>query len=236
MVMHYAGSEVRIKSIARENNKFVRVNSCNEVKIAHAVERVAKYIRTAIVADYELYPYVNQYFKRTVLIRHAIEPSIFKPSFPSIRKKKLVIIHAPTNDWVKGTDVILDAIAKLKSKYDFEVKLVNNMQHKDAITIYKTADIVIDQILIGAHGVFALEAMALGKPVVCYIREDLRSSHPEELPIVSANPDDIYEQLKVLVENPELRRELGLRGREYVVKHHDSIKIAQQLIELYESL
>lgn len=39
-------------------------------------------------------------------------------------------------------------------------------------------------------------------------------------------------QVKLLLENPELRRELGERGRKYVEKYHDHRKIADDVIRL----
>ena len=36
----------------------------------------------------------------------------------------------------------------------------------------------------------------------------------------------------MLLENPELRQELGEKGRKYVEKYHDSLKIADDFIKL----
>lgn len=236
MVMHYWGSEIRRKSIAERNNKFVRVKDPNEEGILAKIKRVAKYIDTAIVADYELHEYVCEHFEKVVIIRQAIELQEYNPAIPSMYKNKPVIVHAPTHMGFKGTEYIIAAIDRLKREHDLEFCSVQEMTHQQAKGIYQDADIIVDQILGGAHGAFAVEAMALGKPVLCYIREDLIDTYPKELPIVSANPDTIYPQLKILIENPSLRHELGLKGREYVEKYHDSRQIARQLIELYETL
>jgi len=40
----------------------------------------------------------------------------------------------------------------------------------------------------------------------------------------------------LLIENPDLRKELGEKGRKYAEEFHDSKKIAKQLIELYKSI
>jgi len=106
--------------------------------------------------------------------------------------------------------------------------LVENTPNSKALQIYGEADIIIDQLRTGSHGIFAIEAMAMGKPVLCYIRDDLFSKYPPGLPILNTNPDNIYDNLKLLIENPELRVELGKKGREYVERVHDSKKIARQ--------
>nr|WP_242637877.1 MULTISPECIES: glycosyltransferase [Bacillaceae] len=79
--------------------------------------------------------------------------------------------------------------------------------------------------------------MALGKPVVTYIRPDLaESSFPSDLPIVNANPDNLFEQVKKLLTNPELRRQYGIKGRRYAEKYHSHDRVADQLIKIYSNL
>lgn len=236
MVMHYWGSDVRQLSIARRKNKYVRVKLDNEKHIINRIKHIAKYIKTAIVEDYELIEYIHDYFNRVAVIRQAVDLEKFIPIFPSKDCIKPIIVHAPTDSNLKGTEYVIAAIDKLKGEYPLEFILIQGISHEQATSIYKKADIIIDQLLIGSYGIFATEAMALGKPVICYIRDDLKSTYPEDLPIVSANPDNIYEELKILVGNPELRENLGFRGRNYVEKYHDSLLIARQLLDLYISL
>ena len=42
----------------------------------------------------------------------------------------------------------------------------------------RESDVVIDQILMGTYARLAIESMALGKPVICYLREDLFEFNP----------------------------------------------------------
>jgi len=110
---------------------------------------------------------------------------------------------------------------------------MTNQEVKGAL---KQADIVVDQLLLGVHGIFSVEAMALGKPVLCYIRDDLVEKYPSDLPIVNANPDTIEVELEKLLVNPQLRTEIGKRSREFTERYHDSRVVARKLIKLYESL
>ena len=89
--------------------------------------------------------------------------------------------------------------------------------------------------LLESHGIFAIECMALGKPVLCRIDEKF-TKYYQDLPILRTDPDNLYDNLKLLIENPELRRELGEKGRKYVEEVHDSKKVAKQLLGLYKSL
>jgi len=237
MVMHYLGSEIRISAITKKKNKYWRllVDPKEDAKKQKRMEHVARYIKLAIIGNYELYDYLKPFFRRIEVIPQAIDIKKFYPVFPSPLNKKPLIVHAPTKQNQKGTPYILKAIKKLEKHYHFQFKLISNIKHNQAQKIYRNADIIIDQILYGDHGVFAVETMALGKPVICYIREDLIKYRPG-LPIVSANPDNIYEKLKLLLDNPSLRRELGEKGRKYVEKYHDSKKIALKIIDIFENI
>ena len=54
-----------------------------------------------------------------------------------------------------------------------ELDIVEGVPHDEARERYARADIVVDQLNAGWHGVFALEAMALGKPVVAHLKPDV---------------------------------------------------------------
>src|SRR5262249_21940462 len=105
---------------------------------------------------------------------------------------------------------------------------------------YARADIVVDQLNAGWHGVFALEAMALGKPVLAKLDPDTvkksAAGYGIEVPIVPATKDDLEDALRPLVEEPARRRELGAASRAYVEQVHDIDRIADRLLEIYAAL
>jgi len=82
--------------------------------------------------------------------------------------------------------------------------------------------------------------MALAKPVLCYINNEWLNHHScayaKEIPLLNTTPDNIYDNLKLLIENPDLRKDIGQKSRKYVEEVHDSKKITKQLLKLYESL
>jgi len=144
--------------------------------------------------------------------------------------KRLRIVHAPTNRRFKGTGRILEALERVKE--DFELVLVEGKTPEEALEIYHTADILIDQISGGSYGVLSIEAMALGKPVIAYISEQTRRRHPL-LPIVSADFDSLGDAVSDLISDEQKRIHLGRRGREYVERYHDHVRVAALLAELY---
>lgn len=143
-----------------------------------------------------------------------------------------MVVHAPSNDAFKGTSYVIEAIEQLKSEgYDFEFHLfrgVSNARVRETLT---TADIAVDQ-LFGLHpGVFAIEAMAAGCAVLVSSYPEF-AGFPPELPVIHTDPDSIHQNLKMLLDDHQLRRELGEKGRKYVAKYHDHRDIADQLVRL----
>lgn len=160
-------------------------------------------------------------------------------NYPYVKKKKqnskkITIVHAPSNRAIKGTSDIIRAVKQLKGEgYNIELKLVENTPHKQAVEIYKCADIAIDQLNIGWYGRFAIECMCLGKPVCAYIREDLESYMPFN-PLINISKENIVERLKNVIEDEKYRQEVGEISRKYVEQEHDSNKIALKLLSIYD--
>jgi hypothetical protein len=92
--------------------------------------------------------------------------------------------------------------------------------------------------MIGATGVLTLEAWALGKPCVVYLREDLFKDFYKcsDLPVANANPDTIKDQLRKLIKDYEWRQDLSKRGRKTVERFHDSDKVVKKFIRTYEGM
>jgi len=163
------------------------------------------------------------------------------PHFNQLENRKLRIGHAPSNRKVKGTDIILEALEKLKKRgYEFELVLVEGVSNAEARKTYETVDILIDQIFAGWYGGLAVEAMALGKPVLVYIRQDDLKYVPAEmaadLPFFQIDPKNLEEQLRTVLDLP--RQELlkiARRSRAYVERWHDPLRIASALKSDYET-
>lgn len=153
-----------------------------------------------------------------------------------------VVLFAGTNPAAKGWRFISAALERLRREtVPFELVKVEDLPWEEARSIYERADILVDQLLAGWYGGLAVELMALGKPAICYIREnDLRFIPPtmrDDLPIINATPTTIYTVLKewLTVRKHELP-EVGQLSRAYVEKWHDPVKIAARLKSEYEAI
>ena len=234
VVMQYWGSDVRMYSRAVKLNRYVKVKNMDEEQIKRHLEFISYYVSDCLV-DYELAEYVKDFHTNIHYIKPAIDLSEYKLVEPTKNHKPL-IVHAPTSPEFKGTPYILSAIEELKQSYDFDFKLVQGVSHEEAVKIYAKADLIIDQILTGSYGLFCIEAMAMGKPVICYISDFMKEKYPKDLPVISANPDNIKETIKNFLTNRDSAEDLRNKGRSYVEKYHDMNLICSELYNIYKNL
>lgn len=134
------------------------------------------------------------------------------------------IAHAPTRRKVKSTDAFLAACDRLiREGYPIEVDLIERVSWETCLRRKATADIYFDQVMLG-YGSNALEAWAMGIPVIAGAADDTKDAMVGvcgELPFYEATPSTIYEALRDMVCDADLRREYADRGHAYVRARHD---------------
>ena len=210
-VFHFLGSDIRGKTPA---------------ELAYGKRADAQ-----IVGSYDAIRWVPE----ALVVPPGLDLRAFTPRPPSDAARPLVV-HAPSNRAKKGTQGVIEACAQLPVDLD----LVEGVPHDEARERYARADIVVDQLAAGWHGVFALEAMALGKPVLSYLKPDVVERSAEafgiRVPIVQATAATLVEALRPLIESPSLRREIGAASRAYVEQVHDIDRVADRLLDIYAGL
>jgi len=141
-------------------------------------------------------------------------------------RKRPLLVHAPSARGVKGTEFVEEALERLKQEgIEFDFKLIENMPNQELIKLLVEADIVIDELNSDTIGVLSTEAMATGNAVLTgYMAELVKV--PQPCPVMNTNRLNVYDHIKELILNVELRTELAQSGRQYVEKHHDINKIA----------
>lgn len=236
LLMQHWGSDVRIFSKATELNPYALVKNKNENQIKTSLTRLSENIQNCVVFDMELYQYVKDFYEKVHIIPSMINLEHYQPKKKSRPNKKALIVHAPTSPAIKGTHYILKAIESLKDDYDFDFRLVKGLSHEEAMQIYQDADLIIDQLHIGSYGLFAVEAMAMGKPVICWISDFMKDHYPSNLPIIIANPDTIKDTIEYTLKNIDMLPGIGEKSRLYVETNHDMIKNSQKMLSLYQSL
>jgi glycosyltransferase involved in cell wall biosynthesis len=170
---------------------------------------------------------------------HVVPPGLdlsqYAPVPPEDRARP-VVLHAPSSRKRKGTEHVVAACEDL----DVELDIVEGLTHDQARRHYERADLVVDQLNAGWYGIFALEAMALGKPVLGYLRpeavQETERALSVQLPIVSVTKDTLRNRIAELATAADERRRLGAASRVYVETVHDADRGADRLLAIYESL
>lgn len=145
---------------------------------------------------------------------------------------------------IKCTHIYRPLIDRLQREgLNVELLFLYDVPNKNVRYYQVQADIVVDMLTYGWFGANVREAMMLGKPAVCFLRpewlESMRREMPDyvdELPVVSATPETVYDVLRNLIENPEKRKEIGLRSREFAVKWHSAVAAAKRFDRIYSEL
>jgi glycosyltransferase involved in cell wall biosynthesis len=210
-VMHYLGSDIRGKT---------------PEQLASGRKADAQ-----VVGSYDAIRWVPE----AEVIPPGVDLAAIRPEPPSDRPRPL-IVHAPSSRRRKGTEHVIAAVDGL----DADLELVEGLRHDEAFERYRAADVVVDQLNAGWYGLFAIEAMALGKPVVTFLHEEAarrtEAAFGTPVPIVNASAGTLREALRPLVADAGRRRELGAASRAYVERVHDVERVADRLLDLYARL
>lgn len=140
----------------------------------------------------------------------------------------VVIAHASNHRGFKGTEFVIQAVDQLRSDgLKVKLLLLERIPNSEVRRILREeADILVEQIIVTGHGMNGLEGMASGLPTISNLEDEnylmpiRRWSYFAECPLVSATPENLVDVLGKLVTQPELRKQLGRAGREYVEKYH----------------
>ena len=144
------------------------------------------------------------------------------------------IAHAPNHSHFKGTQYLERAVAKLRAEgRDLEIVRVNGVPNEEVLKLFASCDLMADQFIGGAPGYAAYEAMAIGKPVLCYLRNQDMVTDPDRCPIINTWPGTIYETLKACLDGQFDFAVLGERGRNYVEYYCSLEAVALGLGRLY---
>lgn len=129
---------------------------------------------------------------------------------------------------IKGSSSVLASIDRLVSQgHNVELYCPQDIHAREMRFIQVQADVVVDQLIYGTLGSTSLEALALGKPVVCYVRDSWReflaNRYPEweKSPIISATPDTLDDRLTELITDDVYRHQVGVESRRFAEKFLD---------------
>ncbi len=168
-----------------------------------------------------------------------VQPTVISKEAP--QKVRFFIGIQRKRSVYKGTDIMLRALERLEQEMPerCEIVKVESVPFEEYTKLMNGSDAILDQLYSYTPAMNALEAMARGLIVV-------GGGEPENYevlgehtlrPIINVLPTEqnIYEALRHLALHPELVPQLRQQSVDYIAKHHDHIKVAQQYLDWWKS-
>lgn len=186
-------------------------------------------------------------FWNTILSAHFaydVKNTKITPINPS--PKEYVILHAPNHRHIKGTDIFTKAIAQLKQKgHPIKMLVIEKMPNEEVLKAIEDCYMVADQLVVGWYAYFSIEAMARGKPCICYQRKELLDFYEQagvitkgEVPLINCNHtvESVANAIEELINDKAKYIEVASRSREYVDKHHSIEYIGSVFDRIYKEV
>ncbi len=173
-----------------------------------------------------------------------------QPSYlPGDRPSTWDIFYSHTKDmsaWAdrwstKGMPEIVHMLDGLTAATGCRVRVATGRPLAEVLAEKRRSRMVVDDLVTGSYHLTGMEGLAQAKPVLA--RLDGRSlellryfSGVDVQPFINVRLEDAPEALKHLLEDPELCRELGRSGREWLTTHWSEATMIDRYVDVYELL
>lgn len=232
------GSDVRHASAySQEYADLIRQGSCKELRDLRPSERskpLELSLRNLRVAELHSDVVLSQPNQSGLAVRpyhHLFLPldvSHFASNIPGRAVPR--VVHAPSNSGMKGSDQILPALERLKAEgVPLELQYLHDVTNAEVLRAMSEADVLVDQLHFPLHGKAGVEAMASGCALATCNRQ-VQEPFPPDRPIWHIDPGNVYEQLKLLLTDRELRVRLAHEGLAYVSRYHDQQAVVRRVL------
>jgi glycosyltransferase involved in cell wall biosynthesis len=172
-------------------------------------------------------------------VRVRIDLDEFPLPAPNAATEQPLLVHMTTAQVCKGTPQVERTLEGLRQgglKFRYQrLEGLTRTQVKGWLT---KCDLFLDNFVLGEGlPVGAIEAMAMGKPVISYSRPDVAPLWEREPAVyLNASLDDLSEAISSLLPDRERRLELGRLGRKYVEEVHETKVQAKRLKSIYQQV
>jgi hypothetical protein len=150
-----------------------------------------------------------------------------------LERARPVVVHAPSNAGLKGSELISATMTRLHDEGVVEYREVHGVPSAEMPRIYGEADVVLDQFSLGIYGVATVEALAAGRLVLSHVGEATRrhvaAATGVELPVVETSAAELEARLREIAAEPERYRAIAALGPGFAREVHDGWRSAAAL-------
>ncbi|MBN1155765.1 hypothetical protein JXB12_12675 [candidate division KSB1 bacterium] len=220
-----------IESLKRSNKTIVCCYTGSDLRIRGVIPAIDRLSDLNVTVEFD-------HLKLHPNIHHVFFPFNWKDMPEPTRRSssnRVIIGHAPTNRAAKGSDIIIRQVQELEALYPIELMLIENVSYRDALRLKSTCDIFIDQIGNLGYGINSLEALAMKIPTCSCLASGFELLYPDH-PFVTIDESNMKSKLIELIEDTDLRAKTGQYGHDWVIEHHDSLKVVCKIHQLIEDV
>ena len=129
------------------------------------------------------------------------------------------VLHLPTNSRLKGSEYVDPVLRQFEDEGRIRYLRPEGAVAVEVLSLVEQADIVVDQIVIGAYGLMSCQTMAAGRLAIANTR-DIGFLGPD-CPVIHADPGTLHEVLDHLLEDKASWSDRADAGRRFVATYHD---------------
>lgn len=197
-----------------------------------------------IACLYEYYQaYKNEHSDKLTFIAEPVnlQELDFKVKDVSDRKINFFIGIQKDRNQLKGTDIMLSALQKIKICYpdECDLQIAESIPYKQYTEMMAEADVLLDQLYSYTPGMNALMAMAQGLVVVGGGEPEMYELMNENRnhPIINVQPNekDVFNELEKLIQNKDQIKTRSIAGRQFIEKHHSHINLAEAYLTSWKN-
>ncbi len=234
VVFHYHGCDVRNRAHMKATHARSTCTECDPFCLPARQQRILASARRWADAEIVSTPDLLE----SAPGAQQVHVAVWLPDYPFTepRREPKRVLHAPTNRLIKGTRHVEAAFEQLRPRFPgVEFRTVEKVPWAGLRELMRECDVFVDQLFMGWYGMVSVEAMALGKPALAFVRPDFEPL-ARDAPVVRTSIETLTNDLAALLEDAPRRAALAAAGRAYVERVHAAPVVAGRLVELYRSL
>jgi glycosyltransferase involved in cell wall biosynthesis len=195
-------------------NRWIRKNIDRQNALAaNAILTLSLFARERIIAAYDLYSKVSYL---------GVDDALFKQL--KIKKKRQVLFVAEKQP-IYGYDLAQKAMSLIPVGIRPQLKIVSwkhkngdRLSDRELVTLYNQSLVTLSLSRFDTFGLVPLESMACGVPVIALNVAGYRETIIDKKTgyLVDFDPSEMAEKIVFLLENENIREEMGQKGRKWV--------------------
>lgn len=148
--------------------------------------------------------------------------------------RRFQIVHITDQPGIEGTELVRRILADLRHQgLPIDFQYITGVPHHQVYEALTHADLAIGKMKMGYYANAQIEAMAMGVPVITWVRDDLMHPDLAASALIISSLSNLGDTVRRLVDHPEILADHARRARASIEALHDSKPVIEQLKRAY---